>query len=62
MEDRRRIIPAALHDKALNQLHPNHLAIEKIRLLACESIHWININADIEDIVKIVPSFYFSVI
>ena len=48
----RRIIPAVLQDKALKQLHPNHMGIEEKRQLAPESIYWINMNADIKATVK----------
>ena len=52
MKGRRIIIPAALQDKALKQLHLKHVGIVKTGLLACESIYWINKNADIEETVK----------
>ena len=52
VKGRRIIIPVVLQDKA-QQLHLNHMDIEKTRLLACESICWINMNADIEVTVKI---------
>ena len=29
------------------------MAIEKTRLLACESLYWVHINANIEDMIKI---------
>ena len=35
----RRIVPAALQDTALKQLHLNHMGIEKTRLLTGESIY-----------------------
>ena len=46
------IIPASLHSTVLDNLHINHMGIEKTRLLACKSMYWINMNADIEDIVE----------
>ena len=46
---------AALQDKALKQLHLNHMGMKNTRLLALESIHWINLNAEIEEMVKNVP-------
>ena len=49
------ILPAAL-DKALKQLHLNHKRIEKTRLLAHTSIHWNNMNADIEERVTNYPT------
>ena len=46
------IILALLHDKGFKQLSLSDMGIEKTRLLACESIYWINMNGDIEEIVK----------
>ena len=43
--------------KVLKQLHINHLVIEKTKTLACESIYWINMNADIEERVKNCPTY-----
>ena len=42
----------------LNQLHSNHMGIEKTRLLACKSIYWIGINADIETHIKTVQHIF----
>ena len=50
MKGKTTIVPASLQSKALNQLPMNHKGIEKTRLLSCECICWINMNADIEDI------------
>ena len=36
----------------LSQLHSNHIGIKKMRLLMCESIYWIDMNADIEKAAK----------
>ena len=44
------IIHTSLQDKAIKQLHVSHMGIENTRLLACESIYWINMNDDIEAI------------
>ena len=38
------IIPTLPQKKAVDQLHINDVGIEKIRLLVCESIYWINIT------------------
>ena len=46
------IIPKELWKQALEQLHSNHMGIEKTRILACESIYWMNMNACIENIKK----------
>ena len=36
----------------LHQLHSNYMDIEKMRLLACESVYRIDINADMKNTVK----------
>ena len=46
------IIPKALKQQAMDQLHISHMGIEK-KLLACESIYWVNVNNDIERYIKI---------
>ena len=46
------IIPVTLQDKTPEQLHLIHMGIEKTRLPASESIYWINMNSDIEEMVK----------
>ena len=46
------IIPEVLKTQALDQLHINHMGIEKTKLPACESIYWININDDMENFIK----------
>ena len=53
----KRIIPASLQGKALNQMHMNYMVIEKIRLFACESIYYINMNTDIEGTIKNCPTW-----
>ena len=45
------VLPESLK-LALEQLHINHMGIEKTKLLAHESIYWININGDIEKHIK----------
>ena len=50
MKGRTIIIPAS-QDKVLKQLHLRHMSIVKTRLLACESIYWVNMNANIEETV-----------
>ena len=55
MKDRITITPVSLQKGTLDQLHVNHNGIEKTRLLAHESIYWININADIEYAISISP-------
>ena len=46
------IIPEILKTQVLVQLHVNHMGIEKSKLLAHESIYWVNINDDIENFIK----------
>ena len=36
----------------MGKCNSNHKGVEKMRLLACESIYWIGINADIKKHVK----------
>ena len=45
---RRIIILAYLQKLALEQLHINHMGIEKTRLLACNSVYWINITVTLK--------------
>ena len=46
------IIPNSLRQQVLNQLHTNHMGIEKTKLLACKCVYWYSINADIEKYIK----------
>ena len=48
MKGKRIIIPFQLQ----KQPHSNYMGIEKMMLLAYESLYWLNMNADIEDTVK----------
>ena len=52
MEVKRGIIPVQLQKQILQQLFSNHMGIEKTRLLACESVYWLNINASIQNFMK----------
>ena len=47
MKGKRKIL-FQLQKQILWQLHNNEMEIEKMRLLACESVYWVNINADIK--------------
>ena len=47
------IIPNSLKEQVLNQLHINHMDIEKTKLLAREFVYWPSINADIEKYIKL---------
>ena len=53
MKGRHVIIPSGLKQQVLDQLHLNHMGIKKPKLLACESVYWVNINTDIEKHIKI---------
>ena len=46
------IIPNSLKQQVLNQLHTNHMDIEKMKLLAHECVYWCSINADIKKYIK----------
>ena len=46
------IIPTSLKQQVLDQLHTNHMGIEKTKLLACKSVYLPNINAHIEKYIK----------
>ena len=50
-----RIMPTLIQDKAINQLHLNHISKEKTKMLPCKSIYWINKNADIEKAIESCP-------
>ena len=52
LKGRHIVIPNSLRQQVLGQLHTNHMGIEKKKLLACESVYWSSINADIEDCIK----------
>ena len=52
MKSRHIIIPAILKQHVLDQLHLNHVGIEKTKLLACKSIYWVDINTDIDKYIK----------
>ena len=45
--------PETLQRLALEQLHVNHMWIEKNKLLAHESIYWTGMNDDFENSIKI---------
>ena len=45
VKGRRTIVPSALQGEALEQLQFNHMGIGITRLLAFESICWVNMNA-----------------
>ena len=50
MKGKRIIVPALLQDSAMK--HINHMGIEKTRLLACNHIYWVNMNASIKETMR----------
>ena len=52
LKGRHVVIPTRLRQQVLDQFHPNHMGIEKTKLLACESVYWHSKNADIEKYIK----------
>ena len=46
------VIPEVLQQQVLIQLHINHMAIDKHKLLAHRSVYRIGMNADIENHIK----------
>ena len=46
-------MPESLLKQALKQFHNNHMGIKKTNLLAHKSIHWKNMDADIQKHIKI---------
>ena len=52
MKGRHIIIPQDLKQQVLDQLHVNHMGIEKTKLLMCKTVYWVNINNNIENHVK----------
>ena len=52
MKGRCLIIPKALKQQVLDQLHVNHMGTEKTNLLVHESVYFVNINNDIENYIK----------
>ena len=61
MKGRRIVIPEAFPEQALQQLHINHMGIDKSKLLTRKSIYWIGMNVDIENHTKnALPALIFS--
>ena len=52
LKGRHIIIPTNLRHQILEQLHTNHMGIEKTTLPAHESVYWPSINADIDSFIK----------
>ena len=53
------IVPASLQNRALHQLHSNHLSKEKTRLLTCKSI-WVYIAMTWKTHLETVPYSFIS--
>ena len=53
MKGRCIFIPEVLNPQVLDQLHINHMGIDKTKLLAYESIYWASINNNTENYIKI---------
>ena len=58
LKGRHVIIPTNLRHQILEQLHTNHMGIEKTKLLAHESVYWPSINTDTDNFIKIVPHVF----
>ena len=56
MKGRKIIILTTLQDKDLKPLHFYHMGVEKTKILACDFMSWINMNAGIEEMVKYCPT------
>ena len=52
LKGRHTIIPNSLRQQVLDQLHTNHMGIEKMKMLAHKCVYWHSINADIEKYIK----------
>ena len=53
MKGRRSIVPASPWQRSLEHPNINHMDIERTRLLARESINWVDIDTDIKMSLKI---------
>ena len=52
MNGKRLIIPFQVCTQLLQQLHSNHMGMEKMRFLVHELVHWVNMNAGIKNTMK----------
>ena len=46
------IIPDECRDEVLGKLHEGHFGIDRTKLRARDSVYWLQINRDIETLVK----------
>ena len=56
LKGRHIIIPTNLRRQILEQLHTDHMGMEKTKLLAHESVYWLPINADIDNFIRKCPT------
>ena len=52
LKGRHTVILESLQRQVLEQLHVNHMGIEKTKLLVCQSIYWTGMNNDTENHIK----------
>ena len=52
IKGKRIIISSQLKMQILSQLHNNQMEIEKMSLLVCEFVYWVNMNTDIQNTVQ----------
>ena len=55
MKGKQIITPFSLQKQMLDQLHSNHMGIEKMQLFVRKSVYWINMNADMKHMVRQCP-------
>ena len=49
LKGRQVVMPETLQRQALEQLHANHMAIQKTKLLTCQPIYWTDMSNDMEN-------------
>ena len=52
MKGKKIVVLEVLQKQMFQQLHINHMSIEKTKILVHKSLNWIGINADIENHIK----------
>ena len=52
MKGQRVVIPDSMKEDILEQLHYGHMGAEKTKLRAKDSVYWMNVNRDIDEMVK----------
>ena len=56
LRDKHIPIPSLLQKQILEQLHNNHMGIERTHLVMGESVYWPNMNVSIKQTVKQCPT------